>query len=76
MNWGLFRKADGTEVYVDGDLVLGIWNHEQGTRLWSLACGYLDLQGAAGHNADQLGIEMPVLTPEERETGGLRGERA
>ena len=66
-DWALLRRTDGTEVDVDGSLVLGIWDHETGTRLWSLACGYLDLMGPAGRNAEELGLEIPALDPLERE---------
>jgi hypothetical protein len=61
------QRPDGSEVYVAADLVLGLWPHEGGTRLWSLACGCLDVRGSAARVADDLDLEYLVQTPEEVE---------
>ena len=66
MNWACLRRSDGTEVFVDAELVLGIWDEGEGCRLWSLACGHLDLQGTAEQTAADLDIEHLTITPEER----------
>jgi hypothetical protein len=58
MRWAALRRRDGKEVFVDGAQVLGIWNDGPGCRLWSYTCGYLDLAGTAGANAEELDLEL------------------
>ena len=66
MNWKVLRRADGEHVFVDADLVLGIWDEGEGCRLWSLACGHLEIQGTAAQAYAELDIERVTITPEER----------
>ena len=52
-NWCYCRRTKGDDVLVDADLVLGLWSHGYDTRLWSLACGYLDVKGSPRDVAEQ-----------------------